>query len=195
MEDEKVIEEQQAEDKSAEELKISEDAYRNYKSSYRSSWANRCASDRAFKMGAMWSEADEKVNEERGQVSPITNELIPTIGLVVAQLTENSPRFYAVGRERSDTKTASAVADLMSYIWYISNGDDHNKQVVTDFEDIGMGCWIAYIDPFADNGNGEIKVISEDPLDVYLTPSSKCPFGSDSTTKLIVKHLSQEAIK
>lgn len=178
-----------------DELKISEDLYNQYKSNNRGSWASRCADDRAFKMGAMWTTADQKVNDERGQISPIVNELIPTIGLVVAQLTENSPRFTAVGSERSDIKTASAVADLMGYIWYISNGDDHNKQVTTDFEDIGMGCWIAYIDPFADNGNGEIKIMSEDPLDVYLSPASRCPFGSDSISKLIVKHFEGDLIK
>ena len=191
-------EEQQLKDKVAEdekELKISTDLYRNYKGSSRGTWATRCASDRAYKFGAMWSEADNRKNEERGQTSAVTNELIPTIGLIVAQLTENSPRFYAVGRERSDTKTAAAVADLMSYIWYISNGDDHNVQVATDFEDIGMGAWMAYIDPFADNGNGEIKIISEDPLDVYLSSASKCPFGTDSPSKLIVKHPSKDVLK
>jgi hypothetical protein len=191
-------EEQQQLDTKAEdekELKISVDTYRDYKSSSRGTWATRCASDRAYKFNAMWSEADDNVNEQRGQVSPTPNELIPTIGLVVAQLTENSPRFYAVGRERSDIKTASAVADLMAYIWYISNGDDHNKQVATDFEDVGMGCWIAYIDSFADNGNGEIKIMSEDPLDVYLNPASRCSFGTDSITKLIVKHFEEDSIK
>lgn len=192
------LEEQQtAEKKNSDEkeLKISVDTYRDYKSSPRGVWATRCASDRAYKFNAMWSETDNNVNEERGQVSPTPNELIPTIGLVVAQLTENSPRFYAVGRERSDTKTASAIADLMTYIWYISNGDDHNKQIATDFEDIGMGCWVAYIDPFADNGNGEIKIMSEDPLDIYLSPASRCPFGTDSITKLIVKHFEEDTLK
>lgn len=190
--------EEQQLDKKAEdekELKISVDTYRNYRGSYRGNWAARCASDRAYKFNAMWSEVDNDVNEERGQVSPTPNELIPTIGLVVAQLTENSPRFYAVGRERSDAKTAAAVADLMAYIWYISNGDDHNKQVATDFEDVGMGCWIAYIDPFADNGNGEIKIMAEDPLDIYLSPASRCPFGTDSPNKLIVKHFEEDTLK
>jgi len=191
-------EEQQLKDKEAEdekELKISVDTYRDFRSSSRGTWASRCASDRAYKFNAMWSDEDDAKNEERGQSSPTPNELIPTIGLVVSQLTENSPRFYAVGRERSDTKTAAAVADLMSYIWYISHGDDHNVQIATDFEDIGMGCWITYIDPFADNGNGEIKIMAEDPLDVYLSPASRCPFGTDSITKEIVKHFEEDTVK
>lgn len=192
------LEEQQLKDKEMEdqkEFKISTDLYTRYRNSSRGTWATRCASDRAFKFNAMWSEADEKVNKSRGQTSPTPNELIPTIGLVVAQLTENSPRFYAIGSERSDIKTAGAIADLMAYIWYISEGDDHNKQVATDFEDIGMGCWVAYIDPFADNGNGEIKIINEDPLDIYLSPASRCPFGTDATSILIVKHPEEETVK
>lgn len=193
--DQEVNQEEQKQAEELKELQISETVYRDYRNSYRGTWATRCASDRAYKFNAMWSETDEKINEARGQVSPIANELIPTIGLVVAQLTENSPRFYAVGTERSDSKTAAAVADLMSYIWYISDGDDHNKQVATDFEDVGMGVWVAYIDPFADNGNGEIKIISEDPLDVYLSPASRSQFGIDSPHKLIVKHISGEALK
>lgn len=190
-------EQQMAEKKSADEkeLKISTDLYTQYRNSSRGAWAARCASDRAFKFNAMWSESDQKANDERGQISPTPNELIPTLGLVVAQLTENQPRFYAIGSERSDIKTASAIADLMAYIWYISEGDDHNKQVATDFEDIGMGCWVPYIDPFADNGNGEIKIINEDPLDIYLSPASRCPFGTDATNILIVKHFEEDTLK
>jgi hypothetical protein len=177
------------------ELKISEDKFREYRSNLRGNWATRCMQDRAFKSGAMWKQADNDLIESRGQVAPITNEIIPTITLVVHELTKNNPRFYALGRERSDTKTATAVADLMAYIWDISQGDGQNEFIVTDFEDIGMGCWVVYIDPFADNGNGEVKLMAEEPLDVYVSPSSRDFHCDDSPHKLIVKEFSEEDLK
>lgn len=177
------------------DVKISESLYLKYRKSDRGTWANQAEEDRAFKSGAMWKTADQKVIEGRGQVAPITNEILPTIDLVVAQLTENSPRFYAVGREKSDAKTAGAYADTMAYIWDVSNGDEKNEQVTTDFEDIGLGFWMAYIDPYADSGKGEIKICDIDPMEVYVDPNSKDPNMRDASNILIVKHFTEEVLK
>ena len=177
------------------DVKISEDLYLKYRKSDRGTWANQAEEDRAFKSGAMWKTADQKVIEGRGQIAPITNEILPTIDLVVAQLTENSPRFYAVGREKSDAKTAGAYADTMAYIWDVSNGDEKNEQVTTDFEDIGLGFWMAYIDPYADSGKGEIKICDIDPMEVYVDPNSKDPNMRDASNILIVKHFTEEVLK
>lgn len=178
-----------------EEVKKSIQLYRDYSGGSRNTWANQCVQDRAFKSGAQISNADQEIYDSMNQVAPITNELIPTIDSIVEQLTSNSPRFFAVGRERSDNKVAGAVADTMSYVWYISKGDEYNEMVATDFEDVGMGIWMAYIDPFADNGKGEIKLCAIDPLDVYVSPTSKDPNCQDSPHILIVKNMTDEVLK
>jgi len=179
----------------------SKDAVKNetlseeYKSNRRSSWAEQVIDGRAFMAGAMWKTADKKKNDARGQISPITNELIPTINSVVAQLVENDPRFTAIGRERSDTKTASDIADLMAYIWYISDGRSENLEFTQDFEVDGLGTWMAYTDPYGDSGKGEIMICCLDPLEVYIDPNSKKAVASDASNILIVKSLTKEQIQ
>ena len=166
-----------------------------YKSNRRGMWADQVMDGRAFMAGAMWPEADKKKNDERGQSSPITNEMIPTINSVVAQLVENDPRFTAVGTERSDTKAASDVADLMAYIWYNSVGRDENLMFTTDFEVDGMGVWMAYTDPNGDYGKGEVMIECLDPLEVFIDPNSKKATSSDASNILIVKTLTKEQIQ
>jgi len=178
-----------------DDVVLSERLFKDYKNNNRVDWANEVIDDRAFMAGAMWSAADEKKNEARGQVSPVTNELIPTIDLVIQQLTENNPRFTTVGTERSDTKVASNVADLMSHIWYVSDGDEHGERVARDFEVDGHGVWMAYVDPFADDGKGEIKITALDPLQVYADPNSRKVGGNDSGSILVVTYLTKSMVE
>ncbi len=166
-----------------------------YKSNRRGTWASQVVDGRAFMAGAQWSRADENKNKERGQISPITNELIPTINAVVAILIENDPRFAAVGRERSDAKRAADVADLMAYIWDNSIGRDENIEFAQDFEVDGLGAWMAYTDPYGDYGKGEIMICCLDPLEVYIDPNSKKATARDASHILVVKSLTKEQIQ
>ena len=178
-----------------EEARLNYEIYQLYKNTDRAKWEKQVIDDLAFMSGQMWTTADQKEKDSKGQVAPITNEIIPTINLVVAELTNNAPRFYAYGRERSDAKTASAYADTMSYIWDISDGDEKNDQHTVDFESIGMGVWFVYVDTNADSGKGEIKLESINPLYVYFSPTCKNPNGKDSEHILIVNYLSEELVK
>lgn len=168
---------------------------RQAKSSERATWANECMDDRKFKKNVMWKQADEEINEERGQVSARTNELIPTIDLVVAELTKNNPRFTAIGREYSDAKTAAHVADLFAYIWDVSKGNVRIKRAVTDFEDIGMFALQVYFDPYDDNGRGEIKFYDVDPMELYIAPNAKEEDSSDADYIMVVKNLTEETVE
>ena len=165
------------------------------KSSERGVWSNQAIEDRAFVMNVMWREADARDMEARGQIAPIVNELIPTTYDVVAAFTANAPKFFCVGRDKSDNKTASDTAALFSWIWYISNGNSKFRTFATDYEHIGMGALMAYVDPFADNNKGEIYICDVDPLELYIDPNSKLRDASDAAYIMIVKRLSKEQIQ
>lgn len=177
------------------DVKKSQERLRIIKDSERGLWKDQAIEDRAFKMNVMWREADAKTMEARGQIAPIVNELIPTINDVVASLTTNAPKFFAVGRERSDNKVASDYASLFSWIWYISNGNSKFRTFVTDYEDIGIGGLMAYPDPYADNGKGEIYICDIDPLELYIDPNAKLRDASDAAYIMIVKRIAKEQIK
>lgn len=177
-----------------DDVKKSQDRLLKVKSSERTKWSNQAIEDRAFVMNVMWSSADEADMKARGQVAPIVNELIPTTYDVVAAFTANSPKFFCVGRDKSDNKVASDTAALFSWIWYISNGNSKFRTFATDYEHIGMGGLMAYTDPFADNNKGEIYITDVDPLELYIDPNSKLRDASDAAYIQIVKRISKEQL-
>lgn len=177
------------------EVKKSEDLVRRWTENDRANWVTQAHESRKFKIGSQWEKTDAEALKANNQPALVENEVLPAINLIVAQLTENNPRFFAVGREGSDFKEASHVADLLQYIWYVSKGNVRAKKVITDYEDIGMGAWMVYVDPYADWGKGEIKITDVDPIELIIDPNSKEPDSSDASSIMIRKRLTEEQIK
>ena len=119
------------------EAKKSEQLLGDYHSS-RATWAEHALEDDEFRNNVQWK--DEHVTElkKRGQNASVDNQIHPAVEQAKAVLSANKPRFQATARESSDMKTASAVSDLMSYIWDISRGNVQLKQVVDDYYVKGM---------------------------------------------------------
>ena len=109
-------------------------------------------------------------------------------------LTTNKPRFSSTAREDSDVKTGKVFSELMSYIWDNSGANDELKLAIYDAYVKGMGYIMAYIDPYADFGKGDICIKSIDPFDVYVDPNSKDRFFRDAAHVLISKVLTEEEL-
>ncbi|KKK59374.1 hypothetical protein LCGC14_3035030, partial [marine sediment metagenome] len=103
----------------------------------------------------------------------------------ISMLTANNPSFQATAREDSDVDTANLYSDIMSWIWYISDGNVELKQVIDDMYVRGMGAMIVYADPNADSGGGEVMVRAVNPLDIYLPPSCQNRFSRDAESIII----------
>ncbi len=164
----------------------------SYQGGDRPQWADNLIEDREFLLGEQYSQAVKEAYTVKGLMAAPVNEVNPAIMLIVAQLTENDPRFAAIGREDSDVKVASYVSDLFQYIWDISKGRYHVKRFVKDFISVGISALMTYIDFYADNEKGEIKVCSIDPLELYIDPASKEPDSSDASNIILSKIISKE---
>lgn len=178
-----------------EEVKVNEQKYLDYKSGDRNIWANHFIEDKEFYLGEQFTEEVKQSYQNRGLMAAPINETLPSIDLVIADLTSNDPRFSAVAMEDSDTKVASWVADLFFWIWYISKGQSKVERAVRDFCKGGVGVLMCYPDVYADNGRGELKITDVDPLEVYIDPRSKEPDSSDAADIIISKLLCEEVIK
>ena len=119
------------------EVLYNEKLYQDYLGNNRSTWEQHAVEDRKAKINA-WSEEDQRVLEARGQMAIPVNEVLPAIDLIIAELTENNPRFSATGTEKSDYKVASYVADLFAWIWDKSKGETKIDRFTRDFIEIGM---------------------------------------------------------
>lgn len=174
-----------------EDVLLSEELFRRFEGA-RAEWATQAAEDDEFRNGIQWTVEQEAELALREQSPIVVNIIYPTTEQGKALLTANSPRFSSTGREDSDTKTGKLFADLMSYIWGVSDGNTELKQVVDDYYVKGLGYLCVYFDDYADNGKGEIYVKSLDPLTVYLSPATKDRYGWDSSD-IIISTIATEA--
>lgn len=174
---------------------LSEQIFRDYSSGSRQTWKKLAIQDREVKINA-WKKEHQKILEARGQMAIPVNEILPSIDLIIAELTENPPRFSATGTEKSDFKTSSNVAKLFDWIWYQSKGESKIDKFTRDFIEIGLSGIQVYFDPNADYGKGEILFTDLDPIkELYLDPSSKEQDGTDGENILVSKVLSINKLK
>lgn len=159
--------------------------FNDFSTGNRSTWGTQAIEDREFRLGAQWSNEDKLVLESRQQAALVINRIHPAVELAKAMLTAKRPTFRVSAMEDSDNKTAAAMNGFIQYIWSISNGDRQMSKAIDDFYVTGMGCLLAYIDPFADGGRGEVKFRAIDPLQVYIDPNSQDEFCSDASDIII----------
>lgn len=159
--------------------------FNDFSTGNRNTWGNQAIEDREFRLGGQWSAEDKAVLESRQQAALVINRIHPAVELAKAMLTAKRPTFRVTAMEDSDNKTAAAMNGFIQYIWSISSGDRQMSKVIDDFYVTGMGVLLAYIDPFADGGRGEVKFRAIDPLQVYIDPNSQDPFCSDASDIII----------
>lgn len=176
------------------EVELNHKIYADYKTS-NDAWAEEAQKWSDFKNGKQWSEDAEKELQERDQAPVTINVIAPAVEQAKAMLTTNKPRFAVAGRDDSDTETANALTNLLTWVWEQSDGNQRLKQSIEEYYVRGRGFLMAYIDPFADNGNGEVKITDEDSYDVLISPYSKDRYARDSEHILIVKELTYGQIQ
>ena len=176
-----------------EEVQLTQDLLSEY-SSARQNWAKQAVEDNEFRNGKQWTDEQVQALRKRAQEPLVVNVVYSAVEQAKAMLTANSPKFQSTARETSDAKVGRMFSDIMAYIWDNSNGNVELKQAIDDYYVKGMGAMMAYIDPDADLGSGEVKLKSIDPLELFIDPSSKDPFCRDAAHIIIGKIISETAL-
>lgn len=167
------------------DVQLSLDLRNRYDTKDRKNWVENALENDQFRNNIQWKSEHIAELERRLQAPIVVNVIKGAVDQAVAMLTSNSPRFQATAREDSDADTANLMSDIMSYVHQISNGDMHTKVAIDDNYVKGMGAMLAYSDPFADYGKGEVFIKSINPLDLYLPPSCKSPYAEDADSIII----------
>ena len=175
------------------EVQLTQDLLSDY-SSARQNWAKQAVEDNEFRNGKQWTDEQVQALRKRAQEPLVVNVVYSAVEQAKAMLTANSPKFQSTARETSDGKVGRMFSDIMAYIWDNSNGNVELKQAIDDYYVKGMGAMMAYIDPDADLGSGEVKLKSIDPLELFIDPSSKDPFCRDAAHIIIGKIISETAL-
>ena len=151
--------------------------------------------DEEFADGNQWTSEEIADLQSQAQYPIVVNVIKPAIEQGVAMLTAQKPRFSATARDDSDAKVAKAFSDLMAYVWNISNGNVELKQSIYDYYKRGLGYMMAYVDPYADFGKGEVFVKSLDTYEVLVDPSAKKRDFSDAAHIIVTQVLTKSEIK
>ena len=136
-------------------------------------WAREAAVDEDFFLGNQWTQKQVEELGERGMAPLCINRTMPVILQETAILTSRSPSFKAYQRDDTDVKKAAVWSDVFSYLWQNSHGDLERQTTILDYFQKGAGYYHSYVDPYADDGRGEVMIENLPVWDVYPDPNSR----------------------
>ena len=161
----------------------------------RETWAKQAKEDREFRLGRQWTKAQADALEARGQAPIVINRIHPAVETAKAMLTANRPSFRCSPREDSDKKVANVLSALLAYSYDISDGRNVVREAVDDYYVAGLGYIMAYQDPSADDGKGEVKITDIDPMDVFVDPNARHRFFDDAENIIVSRQFTKEQAK
>jgi len=144
-----------------------------YYRSERSQWEKEIAECEDFFIGRHYS-AQEIVDMKLNGMQPtIVERIRPIILQEVAIFTSNRPRFQALPRDDADPAIANLWSDVLTWIWQYNDGDSKYQQCITSYFVKGAGYMFVGVDPYEDDGNGEVVLEYLPAWDVYPDPLAR----------------------
>tara|TARA_Y100001963_G_C6787079_1_gene453431 strand:- start:1045 stop:3369 length:2325 start_codon:yes stop_codon:yes gene_type:complete len=141
------------------------------------------------------SEEEFEALTKAGMPTFTINRIIPIVEMLNFYATANNPRWQAVGAEGSDSDVAAVFSDIADYIWYQSNGSSLLSNCVNDAVNKSIGYLQVSVDPDADRGLGEVKLMQPHPFDIYVDPKSRDVLFKDASYIMIRKVLPKSHVK
>lgn len=158
----------------------------------RQQWESRSQKGYDFFLDNQLSSSEKSTLESQGMPTFTINRITPVIEMLCYYATASQPRWQAVGREASDSDVAAVFADVMSYVWDLSNGQSVYSNVITDTIAKGLGWILVDVDPDADKGKGEVVLRQVEPYDIYVDPKSRHPLFEDAGYIIVRKNLPRQ---
>lgn len=156
------------------------EVYRRAQDARRASGFDQSARDAVdFRHGNQLTETEHNELQAINQPDVVFDRIYGAIDRTIAFLTSRTPRFTALPREDSDQKLASTWRIILEYIWDISGGNGHFKDVIDDRFN-GVGYMVGYIDRMADAGRGEVMIKRVPWYKVYWDAAARLRYNEDA---------------
>ena len=127
------------------------------------------------------------------QPDVVFDRIFGAIERTIAFLTARTPSFTVLPREDSDQKLASTWRIILEYIWDISGGNGHYKDVIKD-RATGVGYMMGYVDREADAGRGEVKIKCVPWYKVYWDSAARLRFNEDADYCIISDFVTRKSL-
>lgn len=178
-----------------DEVQISCDLILQADSAGRTNWVQQVVNNKAYYNNVQIEEETAQAMEAEQLPIVPTNEVRPSIELLISMLAANPPRFNALPFESSDNKFATHVSHFLEYLWNLSKGWKLIDRGIKDLEIAGMMIFQNYPDLDADYERGEVKFTCVDPEDVYIDPDAKDIDCQDANWIMISKLIHEDKAK
>jgi len=139
--------------------------------------------------------AEKTALQEAGMPTFTINRIIPIIEMLNFYATANNPRWQAIGADGSDSDVAAVFSDIADYIWHNSHGETLLSNCINDAVNKSVGYLQVTVDPDADRGLGEVKIIQPHPFDLFVDPKSRDILFKDASYIMIRKVLPKSHVK
>lgn len=126
----------------------------------------------AFYRGDQWDQMDIAALDEEGRPALTINTILPTVNTVIGEQSTRRMDINFKPRRNADEETAVVLNKLFKQIGDNNKLDWVESQVFTDGLIQDRGYFDVRMD-FSDHIEGEIKITSEDPLDILIDPDAK----------------------
>jgi len=143
-------------------------------------WSGQISLDRDYYLNKQWTQDERSVLQKRSQAELVINRIFPVVQQKVAQLTSHKPVIRAMAVEQGDNKKAHLWSMMLDYVLQGSHYPLVDLEVKREHTVSGVGYYYAYIDTYADDGKGEVRVTALPPEIVYVDPNSKKVDYSDA---------------
>lgn len=158
-------------------------------------WAKAAAEDEDFFLGKHYT-ASEIIDMKLNGMAPIVVDRIkPIILQEVAVFVASRPTFKALPRDDSDPAIANLWSDILTWVWQNNDVDAKYQQCITSYFVKGAGYLFVGVDPYADDGNGEVIVKYLPCWDVYPDPDSREIDLSDARSIKISRLIPRSSLK
>ena len=175
------------------EVELSEELLNTYDEA-RQDHANTFWENNQFRNGIQLTEKQKEEYKKRRQSPVPWNMIKPVLEQKKALLTANHPSYQVTAKEDSDVNTSALINDCLAHVWYISSASGEMKEAVDDVGIGGLGYMMAYKDPNADWGKGEVYITNVPYLDLYVDPNSKDRLFRDAEHILIAKRMTESQL-
>lgn len=166
--------------------------YENFRAQ-RSPWMQEVSMDSNYYWSNQWTLEEKNDLAMRGKAPLVFNIVRPHVDTKKGIITANRPAFRSIPRGDEDVGIASVWDNMLSYIWYISKGQMQFGEVIHDYCVPGIGWFMVDLDPFADEGNGEVIVRHVPYHHVYVDPTARLKDLSDARRIIVSVRIPREA--
>lgn len=145
--------------------------------------------------GQQWMDADAKKSRAKNVAPLVYNYIKGQVDLLCGIQRQNKTALKALPEETGDNISASIASNILHHAMRKGNGYTAASQTFKDMVIGGLGWLSVYIDFRDDLVNGDLRVISDSPFDIFFDPHTKEMDLSDCTyivkRKAVSKHIAK----